>query len=260
MKQGIGNLQIQILELLKSNPMYGYEIIQKLSDFKLNTAILYPALKQLEEMGLIKSFLSSQARGPKKRKNYELTENGFEVVQNLYDMKQIPTSYIDSFSNELKMLKGYAIGKKCLVIDSTKFLNIEALLNTKTFYNNKIPQNIDLIRYYDFKLQEKTDKYDVILLGFPFFINYEIDDALKESLVSFFKKVKASLNANGVVWVLDLVWDRHAVIETFAYLIAGNVKKMGFKYEEMQELFSKATFKNFDLIKSEKGIILFSVV
>ena len=101
LKDGIGNLHLQILELLKRKSMYGYEILQELSDFNLNTAILYPALKELEEMKLIKSFYSSPARGPRKRRNYELTEKGFDFVQNLYDMRQVPEFYLERYKKEI---------------------------------------------------------------------------------------------------------------------------------------------------------------
>ncbi|NHI93741.1 MAG: hypothetical protein EAX96_14740 [Candidatus Lokiarchaeota archaeon] len=80
-------------------------------------------------------------------------------------MKQIPSHYFDIFSKELTMSKAYAFGKKCLVIDSIKFLDIETLLNTKPYYNNNKPQNIDFIGYYDFNQQKRIIKYDVILFS-----------------------------------------------------------------------------------------------
>jgi len=258
LKYDIGNLQVQILELLKKKSMYGYEIIQELSDFKLNTAILYPALKKLEEMELIKSFLSSQSRGPKKRKNYELTEKGFEFIENLYDLKLVPEYYMELSRNESDQLKQIAVGKECLVIDSSNFINMASLLNSKSFYNNKIPKNIDIIRYYNFKQVENIQPKDQIMMGFPFFIKYDIKDADIEALIAYFKKVKGILKKGGLIWVLDIFWDRNAVIDTFTFLISGKVKKMGFTWEEMQDILKKASFSEFNLMKKDRGIIIFS--
>jgi len=258
LKYDIGNLQVQILELLKKKSMYGYEIIQELSDFKLNTAILYPALKKLEEKDLIKSFLSSQSRGPKKRKNYELTEKGFEFIENLYDLKLLPEHYIEFSRKEADYLKQIAVGKDCLVIDSSNFINMASLFNSKAFYNNKIPKNIEIMRYYNFKQVENIPPKDQIMLGFPFFIHYDIKEKDIEALVEYFKKVKEILKKDGLVWVLDLYWDRNAIIDTLTFLISGKVKRMGFTWEEMQEILKKASFTHFDVIIKDRGLIIFS--
>ena len=258
LKHKIGNLSIQILELLKSKSMYGYEIIQHLSDFKINTAILYPTLKKLEEMDLIKSFFSSQSRGPKRRKNYELTDKGFTFAQNLYDFKQVPQYYLEFFLPENEILKKISVGKDCLVIDSTNFISMETLLNSKLFYNNKIPKNIGIKRLYDFKNDDSTVLKDEILIGFPFFIQHEIKDAVIEDLVNTFKKVKKSLKEGGRLFCLDVEWESHAILDTFSFLINNKVEKMGFSFQEMQDILAQATFSNFQLLKKGSGIIIFS--
>ncbi len=258
LKHKVGNLNIQILELLKTKSMYGYEIIQELSDFKINTAILYPTLKKMEEMDLIKSFYSSQSRGAKRRKNYELTEKGFTFAQNLYDFKQVPPYYLELFLAEGEILKKISVGKDCLVIDSTNFINMETLMSSELFYNGKIPQNIEIKRLYDFKNDDLSELKDEILFGFPFFIQHEIKESVIEELVVTFKQVKKSLKEKGRLWCLDVEWERTAILDTLSFLINNQVQKMGFTWEEMQDILSRASFSKFKLLKKSKGIIMFS--
>lgn len=74
-----GNTTMLILEMLKSENMYGYQIIKKLSEksenvFKLKEGTLYPILHTLEEENLITSYWDETTA--KKRKYYAITEKG----------------------------------------------------------------------------------------------------------------------------------------------------------------------------------------
>ena len=88
----LGIFQNQILFLLKYRSMHGYELLEvlKKKGWRPSTGSLYPALKKLEEKGFVKSFKSSQLRGPKKRKNYILTVKGLDYIQEnfFYDITQ----------------------------------------------------------------------------------------------------------------------------------------------------------------------------
>ena len=241
--------------------MYGYEIIQNFEDrgIKLNTAILYPALKNLDDMGLVESYKSEQSRGAKKRKNYILTEDGFNFISSLFDMSFVPEYYLKSFESEIDQIKTVISDKRTLVIDSTNFLDARALFRTKYFYDF-IPRNVNFMRYYDFKETEndKLEPRDYIFVLFPFFIQYEINERFYNYLDSFFQKVKYLLKDGGEALILDLYWERNAIIDTFTYLIANEVRKMGFTFQEMKE-YLKKFFDNFTLIKQQDGVVLFSV-
>lgn len=259
LRYNLNNTQIQILQLLKRKSMYGYEIIQKFEErgVTLNTAILYPALKNLEEMNLLESYKSEQSRGAKKRKNYVLTEKGFEFISTLFDMAAVPEHYLKIFAEEIERVK-FLVGKrKSLVIDSTNFLDAKALFSNKYFYNI-IPINIEFMRYYDFKVEENIEKRDYIFVLFPFFIQYKFDKFFYQYLDQLFDKIKKSLTDNGEVWILDLYWTRNAIIDTFTYLIAGEVRKMGFKPNEMKK-YLKKYFSYYKLVKKQDGLLLFSV-
>lgn len=254
----IGNLDIQILELLKNKSMYGYEIIQTLKEFKLNTASLYPALRRLEKKGLIKSFYSDQKRGYKRRKNYELTEEGFKFVERFYDINEIPDYYIKLLNDVIDTVKQNLMGKKTLVIDSTNFISTKTLLSKNYLFGSRIPSNIEFIRYFDLISQENDNKYDFIFTAFPFFIRYDINDTVKKDLESFFVTIKSHLTEEGSLLVLDLYWERNAILDIFSYLITKKIIKIAFTFEEMRDILYKASFKNFRVFRMEQGVIFFT--
>ena len=73
-----------ILTLLDSEPMYGYEIIQRvksISDGRIDWAPgkLYPVLHSLENGNLISAFWKPSKEGPD-RKYYKLTRKGREAM------------------------------------------------------------------------------------------------------------------------------------------------------------------------------------
>lgn len=74
-----GSTTLLILNLLKDDNMYGYEMIKKLKEksenvFELKEGTLYPILHGLEEKGLISSYWEESFA--KKRKYYVITNKG----------------------------------------------------------------------------------------------------------------------------------------------------------------------------------------
>lgn len=74
-----GSTTMLVLEMLKDENMYGYQLIKKLSEksknvFELKEGTLYPILHGLEANNLITSYWNETAT--KKRKYYAITEKG----------------------------------------------------------------------------------------------------------------------------------------------------------------------------------------
>lgn len=74
-----GSTTMLVLDLLKNENMYGYEMIKKLKEksenvFELKEGTLYPILHGLEEKGLILSYWDETSS--KKRKYYAITDKG----------------------------------------------------------------------------------------------------------------------------------------------------------------------------------------
>ena len=75
-------LDIQILRLLNTEPMWGYKIKKQVEtnyEVKLRHGALYPLLKTLEQKGFLKS--QKQQRGGRTRKVYTITEKGREYIE-----------------------------------------------------------------------------------------------------------------------------------------------------------------------------------
>ena len=73
-----------ILNLLKDNNMYGYEMIETLRErsmnvFSLKAGTLYPILHKLEEQGYVETY--EEEIGGKTRKYYTLTKAGKKQLQ-----------------------------------------------------------------------------------------------------------------------------------------------------------------------------------
>ena len=74
-----GSTTMLILNLLKQEDMYGYQMIKKLKEtsenvFELKEGTLYPILHTLEEKGYITSYWDETSS--KKRKYYSITKEG----------------------------------------------------------------------------------------------------------------------------------------------------------------------------------------
>ena len=74
-----GSTKMLILEMVKDENMYGYQMIKKLKEksnnvFEFKEGTLYPILHSLEEKGLISSYWDDTTG--KKRKYYAITIKG----------------------------------------------------------------------------------------------------------------------------------------------------------------------------------------
>ena len=75
-----GNTTMLVLKLLEAKDMYGYQIIEELSQksedvFRLKTGTLYPLLHGLENSGMVTSYDENADNG-RPRKYYSLTKKG----------------------------------------------------------------------------------------------------------------------------------------------------------------------------------------
>ena len=75
-----GNTTMLVLSLLEAKDMYGYQIIEELSQkseniFRLKTGTLYPILHGLENEGMVTSY-DSNAGNQRVRKYYRITTKG----------------------------------------------------------------------------------------------------------------------------------------------------------------------------------------
>lgn len=79
-----GTTTMLILDLIKKEDMYGYQMIKNLkliskNVFELKEGTLYPILHSLESEGLINSYWDES--NVKKRKYYSITEKGRKLLK-----------------------------------------------------------------------------------------------------------------------------------------------------------------------------------
>ncbi|MBU0495720.1 MAG: PadR family transcriptional regulator [Chloroflexi bacterium] len=79
-----GSTETLILTLLNEEPMYGYQIARELEArskgyFQMKEGLLYPALHQMEEDGLVHSEWRA-GQGARRRKYYLITAKGHRVL------------------------------------------------------------------------------------------------------------------------------------------------------------------------------------
>ena len=79
-----GNTTMLVLKLLEAKDMYGYQIIEELSNksenvFLLKTGTLYPLLHGLENDGMISSY-DEKADNQRTRRYYQLTNKGKRLL------------------------------------------------------------------------------------------------------------------------------------------------------------------------------------
>lgn len=80
-----GNTPMLILSLLKSEDMYGYQMVEELArrsddTFLLKEGTLYPLLHTLENNKLVRSYTRQTPSG-RERKYYTLTEEGIRQLE-----------------------------------------------------------------------------------------------------------------------------------------------------------------------------------
>lgn len=74
LKKGV--LDLCVLSILDKKDCYGYEIIQKISDYiEISGGTVYPILKKFREEAYVRTYLEESGEGPI-RKYYSLTEIG----------------------------------------------------------------------------------------------------------------------------------------------------------------------------------------
>lgn len=79
-------LDILILRLTQTEPMWGYKIIktiQRLFGIRIRHGALYPLLNSMEAKGFVRS--RKMAKGGRVRKVYEITSKGTQLVDAYYD-------------------------------------------------------------------------------------------------------------------------------------------------------------------------------
>lgn len=94
------NLWIYILSMLKSGPMYGYEISAKLRDnFHVNAALIttYVVLYRMEREKLIQRQKNNDKSGRIRKVYYSITENGKITFE----------KGIEILENTLNILRGF---------------------------------------------------------------------------------------------------------------------------------------------------------
>jgi DNA-binding PadR family transcriptional regulator len=79
-------LDILILRLLQTEPMWGYKIIKKIERLfgtKIRHGALYPLLNSLEARGFVRSQKIAKKR--RVRRVYEITSKGIQLIDVYYD-------------------------------------------------------------------------------------------------------------------------------------------------------------------------------
>ena len=89
MKKGV--LEMLVLNLLLTEPKYGYQIIQEMKDksediFLLKDGTLYPILYRLEDDGLVESQWSETEGRQVPRKYYQITQKGIETFKEIQEV------------------------------------------------------------------------------------------------------------------------------------------------------------------------------
>ena len=97
-------LQPNILIILAKQNMHGYMIIQELEQRNISEADntgIYRTLKTLEDRGMVRSEWIIDESGPAK-KNYMITDDGLECLNNWESTLQLYNKKIDKIINDAK--------------------------------------------------------------------------------------------------------------------------------------------------------------
>ncbi|MEG0250077.1 MAG: PadR family transcriptional regulator [Peptostreptococcus sp.] len=93
-----GALELCVLAMIGKKNMYGYEIVQSISNsIEVNEGTIYPILRRLTKDGYFDTYMEASSEGPA-RKYYEITERGVEYFLNQrkewYDFSKVIDSII----------------------------------------------------------------------------------------------------------------------------------------------------------------------
>ncbi|MDF2671706.1 MAG: PadR family transcriptional regulator, partial [Paenibacillus sp.] len=95
---GRGRVKLALLELLREQPMHGYQMIKSLEEksgglYAPSPGVIYPTLQMLEDRGLV---LLEQEAG---RKAYKITEEGRHYLQRKSECRQ-EGNFLERWSEE----------------------------------------------------------------------------------------------------------------------------------------------------------------
>lgn len=94
-----GVLELCVLSLLDRKDFYGYELVEKISQFiNISEGTIYPLLRRFRTEGYVSTYLEESQEGPP-RKYYKLTDRGKEVFEELEIEWE---SFIDGVNNILR--------------------------------------------------------------------------------------------------------------------------------------------------------------
>jgi len=103
-------LQPFVLLILKEKDSYGYELIEKISEFRFHDSppdvgAIYKNLRNMEREGLVKSKWDTKGSGPAKR-IYRITPQGEEILHGwaitLQKRKESLQQFLDLYHNHYK--------------------------------------------------------------------------------------------------------------------------------------------------------------
>ncbi|WFA10231.1 PadR family transcriptional regulator [Tissierella sp. Yu-01] len=94
-----GVLELCVLSLLDRKDFYGYELVEKISQYiNISEGTIYPLLRRFRTEGYVTTYLEESQEGPP-RKYYRLTERGKEEYE---DLEIEWESFIDGVNNILR--------------------------------------------------------------------------------------------------------------------------------------------------------------
>ena len=97
-----GLLELCILNLVHRNPMYGYQIVKRLSaapGLIAGTGTVYPLLSRLKREGFLNSVLEESPQGPARR-TYSLSPAGRRQMRSLNEAWREIAESIRAFTTE----------------------------------------------------------------------------------------------------------------------------------------------------------------
>jgi PadR family transcriptional regulator PadR len=100
-----GILEYCVLKALEDGPLYGYDLVRRLSALDVivvSEGTIYPLLSRLRKEGLLKTHLEESSEGPA-RKYYELAARGKEVLP---EMRDVWLKLIEGVENSGRMKGG----------------------------------------------------------------------------------------------------------------------------------------------------------
>ncbi|NQT60505.1 MAG: PadR family transcriptional regulator [Bacteroidetes bacterium] len=90
-----GALELCVLNLTIEKDYYGYELVNKISDFlDIAEGTVYPILRRLSKEGFFKTYLQESNEGPP-RKYYRITPLGKERAASLKQEWEVFSSSVD---------------------------------------------------------------------------------------------------------------------------------------------------------------------